>query len=536
MTTSDEGNLDCGAAKTRGQRIGLVLGLVCFAVILLVPTPGSFIDHSAANLAANLKATSPAVDVLQVAGGMQMTVALLALMVIWWVTEAVPIPVTALLPGLLLPLLHVTGVLPGGRLQAFDAKAAFASYANPVIYLFLAGFLLAGAMRKTGLDRRITLGILSWRPMMRGPGTILLVVMGVTAFFSMWVSNTATAAMMLPIAVTILRQLDQQPGKSPFGAALMMGVGWSASIGGLATIIGTPPNGIVVGILREQQIADITFLQWMKIGLPVTLVCFLGGWALLMLLHRPKIGDTSAGHEAVCRARSALPRPSIDEIATLAVFSLVVLLWVAKPICDEVLPANIRVPLSRLDDNQIGLFGALLLFVVPIDRRTWRTVLDWRDVKYVEWGTLILFGGGIALSDAMFRTGLTDWLAGAFVGWIGNPAPWICLALIVLMVDFLTEVTSNTAVASMMTPVLIGLAPTLSLPPVTLCVAAALGCSLAFMLPTGTPPNALVYGTGYFRISQMARAGFAMNLLGAALVVGCLYLVAGRCFGVLPIE
>jgi sodium-dependent dicarboxylate transporter 2/3/5 len=467
---------------------------------------------------------------------MQTTAALLALMIIWWVSEAVPIPVTALLPGLLLPLLGVTGTQPGGSLFTFDTKAAFASYSNPVIFLFLAGFLLAGAMRKTGLDRRITLSILSWRAMMRGPGMILLVVMGVTTFFSMWMSNTATAAMMLPIAVTILRQLGQQPGTSPFGAALMMGVGWSASIGGVATIIGTPPNGIVVGILRNQHIADIDFLQWMKIGMPVTLLCFIGAWALLMLVHRPKIGDTSAGHAAVLRARAELPRPSVDEIAVLLVFSLVVLLWVAKPIGDQFLPADVRDRLSRLDDNEIGLLGAILLFVVPIDRRGWRTVLDWHDAKYVEWGTLVLFGGGIALSDAMFKTGLTDWLASGFVGWIGHPGPWVSLTLIVLLIIFLTEVTSNTAVASMMTPVLIGLASKLGTPAILLCVAGGLASSLGFMLPVGTPPNALVYGTGYFRISQMARASFWMNLLSAALVVACLYFLAGRLFGALPIE
>lgn len=518
-------------SRTTVQRIGLVLGLAGLLAVATAPTFDTFIEHTANSL--NLPADHH--HVLEVARGMQMTLALMTIMVIWWITEAVPIPITALLPGVLLPLLHVTG-LQDGRMYPFNAKAAFASFASPVIYLFLAGFLLAGGMRKSGLDRRVTLNILSWKPMMRGPGTILIAVMLITAFLSMWISNTATTAMMLPIALTILGQLGQQPGKSPFGAALMLGIAWSASIGGIATIIGSPPNGIVVGILRDQGVADIDFLHWMKMGGSVSIVGLIVAWALLMLLHRPKLGDTTAGLAAVREARSRLGRLGVDETATLCAFVLVVLLWVTRPFWDTLLPGFVYAQVERFDTNEIGLFAAILLFIVPVNLRDWRTVLTWRDAKYVEWGTLILFGGGIALSNAMFKTGLTDWLAETFVAEIGRPGPWVCLVLIVLLVDYLTEITSNTAVTSMMTPVLVSLAPVLGLPPVTLCVAAAMASSLAFMLPVATPPNALVYGSGYFRIAQMARAGFLMNLLGCAVMVACLYFVAGRLLGALPIE
>ncbi|MBN2562251.1 MAG: DASS family sodium-coupled anion symporter [Phycisphaerae bacterium] len=524
-------NTPRGASRGTAQRAGLVLGLAGMVVLVALPTFDTFVEHTAVSI--NLPANHA--DVVEVARGMQMTLAVMVIMVLWWVTEAVPIPITALLPGLLFPLLHVTGTLGNGHLYPFDAKAAFASFASPVIYLFLAGFLLAGAMRKTGLDRRITLGILSWKPIMHGPGTILIGVMAITAFLSMWISNTATTAMMLPIALTILSQLGQQPGESPFGSALMLGIAWSASIGGIATIIGSPPNGIVVGILHEQGVADINFLQWMKIGGPVTIVCLAAAWVLLMLIHRPSLGDTSAGLAAVRQARSRLGRLSTDETATLIAFAVVVLLWVTHAFWDKLLPEALYARVERFDIYEIGLLGAVLLFIVPVGR-DWRTVLDWRDAKYVEWGTLILFGGGIALSNAMFKTGLTNWLAETFVAWIGRPGPWISLALIVLLVDYLTEITSNTAVTSMMTPVLVGLAVPLGLPPVTLCVAAAMASSLAFMLPVATPPNALVYGSGYFRIAQMARAGFLMNLLGCAVMVACLYYIAGRLFAAIPIN
>lgn len=518
------------SSRTTLQRCGLVVGVLGLLVLVALPVFPSFLEQAATRL--DLPPDHP--DVNEVAAGLQMTLAVLFVMVVWWVTEAVPIPITALLPGFLLPLLHVTG-WQGGRLAPFDAKAALASYANPIVYLFLAGFLLAGAMRKCGLDRRLTLLILSWKPMMRGPGTILFAIMLLTAGLSMWMSNTAITAMMLPIATTILLQLRQEPGRSPFGAALLLGVAWAASIGGIATIIGTPPNGIVVGILRQQGIAAFDFVGWMKIGGPVAVILLGVAWAVLMLLHRPKLADTAAGLAAIREGRARLGRLTADEAATLAAFSLVVALWVTQPFWGNLLPAEVCRRLERFDVEVIGLLGAVLLFIVPLERRTWRTVLTWKDARYVEWGTLILFGGGIALSDAMFRTGLTDAFAHSFVTWIGRPGPWVCLALIVLMIDFLTEVTSNTAVASMMTPVLIGLAPELGLPPVTLVVAAGLASSLAFMLPVATPPNALVYGSGYFTIGQMARAGFAMNLLSCAAVTLCLYFITGRLLGVLPL-
>lgn len=514
------------AHKSRVQIAGLLMGLVLFMVLAVAPTMTTLVTHTARTM--ELPTDHP--DVIEVARGCQMTLAVLSIMVLWWITEAVPPAITALLPGILLPLLHVTG-FRDGALSPFDAKAAFASFANPVIYLFLAGYLLAGGMRKSGLDRRIALTVLSQRFAMRGPPAILLLVMVTCAALSMWISNTATAAIMLPVALVILSELGETPGQSRFAIALLLGVAWSCSIGGLGTVVGSPPNGIVVGILAEQDIAQIDFVDWMKIGMPAAVFGVLAAWLLLWAMYRPKIANASSGLNSIRDAKKRLGRMNADEIATISVFILVIMLWVSQPFWDRLLSAALFSRVERFSIHAIGLLGAVLLFVIPVHRKTLAPVMQWRDAHYVEWGTLILFGGGIAISNAMLTTGLTEWMANAFVAWVGQPAPWICLALVVLLVDFLTEITSNTAVTTMLTPVLISLAPQLGLSPITLCVAAGMASSLAFMLPVATPPNAIVYGSGYFSVGQMARAGFLMNLIGCGLMLACLYLVSSRLFG-----
>lgn len=528
----DEGRTGTPALTTDGrsrvQVAGLFLGLAALIAIAASPTWQTFSDHAIRTLGLEVSPVAAA----ELARGCQTTLAVLSIMVIWWVTEAVPLPITALLPGLLLPMLHVTGA-QNGELLAFDANESFASFANPVIYLFLAGFLLAGAMRKTGLDRRITLGMLCAPGMMRGPAACLFAVMLITAFLSMWISNTATVAMMLPIVLRILDELGEAPGRSRLGTAMLLGVAWSASAGGIGTLIGTPPNGIVKGILEKQSIIDLNFVSWMKIGMPVAIGTLVAAWLLLVVMFRPKARDMSASLAAIRDARQRLGAVTVDEKATLGAFALVVTLWVTHPWWQSILPASLYARLERFDIDEIGLLCAALLFIVPVSRRNWRAVLTWKDTKYVDWGTLILFGGGIALSNAMFKTGLTEWMAVKFVSLMGTPAPWAALLLVVLLVDFMTEVTSNTAVTTMMTPVLVSLAPQLGLSPVTLCVAAAMASSLAFMLPVATPPNALVYGCGYFSVGQMARAGFLMNLLGCCVMILGLYLVTSGVFGAL---
>jgi sodium-dependent dicarboxylate transporter 2/3/5 len=514
--------------RTITSKVGLILGLAAFFAVFYAPALPQLADYPVEQLQQPIDHA----DVIEVTRAAQTTLALMLLMVIWWVTEAVPIPITALLPGLMLPLLHITGV-DNGTLFPFTNKASFVAYANPVIYLFLAGFLLAGGMRKTGLDRRISLAILTLKPVTRSAGTILLSVMVTTAFLSMWISNTATTAMMLPIVLGILQQLNVKPGKSRFGCALMLGVAWSASIGGIGTIIGSPPNGIVVGILQDNGFGEISFFRWMQWGLPVAVVGVIAAWMVLMAFFRPSVTNVQEVRGTLDQQRQELGKWTVDQWWTLIVFVLVVTLWITQPFWDYLLPSRVFERISRFGIYEIGLLCALLLFIVPVDLRSWRTVMDWRDSKYVDWGTLILFGGGIALSNAMFKTGLTDWLAQGFITGLGRGSPWVYLILIAFLVDFLTEITSNTAVTTMMTPILILFAPKIGLDPLMLCVVSAMASSLAFMLPVATPPNALVYGTGYFRIPQMARAGFFMNLIGCLVMIACVYLVAHKMLGIL---
>ncbi|MEW6061369.1 MAG: DASS family sodium-coupled anion symporter [Bacteroidota bacterium] len=515
------------------KSVWLVLGLAFFFIILFLPT-FPFFHHTAQQIVQEHRAD---IDPAVIALSMQSVFALFLLMVIWWIGEAVPLPITALLPAVVLPFLHVTGISET-TLYEFTIKNTLLSYSNPVIYLFLGGFLIAAAMQKWRLDRRLTLWLLTRGSFANNSQSILLSMMGVSAFLSMWISNTATTAMMLPLGLGILRLMNLKPGESQFGVALMLGIAWGASIGGVGTIIGTPPNGIALGILNSTFAADpsyqrMTFFDWMKFGVPYVIIMVPLAWKILLYLNPPEISSLPGGKEQLERERATLGTMSRGEKLTITAFLLAVFLWITNPFWNILLPEFLTKQMSWIDEYSIGLLVGTLCFILPVNFRKGEFLLDWHDTKFVDWGTLILFGGGIALSDAMFKTGFASWIATTFVSVLGTPSTLVMMFAVVLLVDFLTEVTSNTAVTSMMVPIVIAIAQTSGENPVSLAIAAAVAASMAFMLPVATPPNALVYGTGYITVKQMIRNGFALDILGWLLTIGILYFLAGQVFGIL---
>jgi solute carrier family 13 (sodium-dependent dicarboxylate transporter), member 2/3/5 len=515
------------------KSFGFLLGVVLFIIILSLPTFSPFEEIAKILVPASAAHITPS----ELASSIQSVCALFILMVIWWITEAIPLPITSLLPAVLLPFLHVKGMLHGAVYE-FTIKNVLLSYANPVIYLFLGGFLIAAAMQKWKLDQRLTLWILTRGTLADNSRTVLLGMMVVTAFLSMWISNTATTAMMLPIGLGILHLMKVKPGESRYATSLMLGIAWSASIGGIGTIIGTPPNGITLGILNSMFANDpsyhrITFFDWMKFGVPYVVIMIPIVWIILLRLNPPEIKSLPGGKEQLMRERSLLGKMNRGEKLTIAAFLLAVVLWMTNPFWPALLPDTIAAKVSWVDEYSIGLFVGALCFLLPVNFKESEFLLTWSDTKFVDWGTLILFGGGIALSDAMFKSGLATWISTAFVSVFGTPSILLLMAAIILLVNFLTEVTSNTAVTGMIVPIVISIAQTMGENPVTLAVAAAVAASLAFMLPVATPPNALVYGTGYVSLKQMVRNGFIFNIIGWVLTVCILYFVAGKLFGIL---
>lgn len=473
-----------GGRRVVPQRIGLVAGpLVCLALLLL-PAPAG----------------------LTPAGWRTAAVALL--MAVWWITEAVPIPVTSLLPLALFPAL---GVL--------DMPAAAAPYADELIFLFMGGFFIAAAMERSGLHRRIALRIVA--AVGTSPSRLVLGFMLATAFVSMWISNTATAAMMLPIALAVSEMLRPAADDGPyhFGVALMLGIAYAASIGGVATLIGTPPNAIMAGAARELAGVQVGFGQWMLVGVPVAAVLLPAGWLLLTrVLHPPGrlVGDAEA---VIQRERASLGRMSRAERVVATVFVLTALAWIFRSpkVIGSVRLPGIATFAPGLLDSTIAMIAALLLFSIPTDLGRREFALDWRAASRISWGVLLLFGGGLSLAHAMDVSGLATWI-GSFVSTLRSVPTWVVIVAVTTLIVFLTEITSNAATATMAMPIMAGAATALGMPPIVLMACAGLSASMAFMLPVATPPNAIVFGSGYLSIPQMARAGLLMNFVSIGLI------------------
>ena len=539
------------ATYVRRETIGLALGPLSFAVVYAtVPLP------------------APAV--------VNATFACTLWIVVWWITEAVPIPVTSLLPVVLFPL---TGVL--------SVEGATTPYADPIIFLLLGGFLIALAVERSQLHRRIALTVVSFVGF--SPGRLVFGFMLATAVLSMWVSNTATAIMMVPIGFAVLSQFSVFVNGSPdgnrgdsiettvdestdleladvgtstesthnrtsnrdpdldaeslpetrLGVALMLGIAYGASIGGAATLIGSPPNAVFAGVVASRLDVEIGFLDWMLFALPGSALFLVVSWIVLMVVLRPQRTVQSAGSDAdldvvdgatgpdgarLLREEHELLGPMTrTERRVLAVFAIVAGGWILRPyVLQPLVPA--------ITDPVIAIAGGILLFVVPVDLARREFLLEWDAVAQLPWGVLILLGAGFSLANAFQESGLDAWIAERLAGLAGLPMFGVLL-LIAFVVVFLTEVNSNTATATVFMPIMIGLGLTLGIQPITLMAVAALAASYAFMLPVATPPNAIVFGSGYLTIPQMAQVGIWLNLIGVVLVALLGYLWLPVVFG-----
>lgn len=440
---------------------------------------------------------------------------LAVMMAALWISEAIPIPATALLPLVLMPLVGVATV-----------EEAAAPYANPVIYLFMGGFLLSLSMQRWGLHRRMALGILG-RVGSR-PRSILGGFMLASALLSMWISNAATTLMMLPIAISITQLLKQVDAKAvkQFAPPLMLALAYASSIGGLGTPIGTPPNAFLVGHLQTEYGIELGFGQFMLMGLPVMAVSLpLVYWLLTRVCFDVPAVEVAGAHETIVQEQGKLGRMGRGEAVTALVFGLAALLWVIRPLLAKSLPA-----LNLLGDAGVAMLAGLVLFVIPVDWRRGEFVMNWEHGKRLPWDVLILFGGGLTLARQIETTGLAAWL-GAQAAPLAALPLWLTVLVVCLIITFLTELTSNTATAAALVPVAASLSVGMGHSPLLLALPVCLSASCAFMLPVATPPNAIVFGSGWVGLHQMARTGFWLNWLMVIVITLATLLVAPLIFG-----
>lgn len=474
-------------------RIGLFAGPIVFALMLILPAPEAL--------------TSQAWGVAAVG----------ILMAIWWVSEAIPIPATALLPIILFPILQVGSI-----------AEATQPFANPLIYLFMGGFIIALAMERTNLHKRIALNIV----MLVGtkPKSIIIGFMISAAFLSMWVSNTATAMMMLPIALSIIALVESDDAmeganlQTNFAVVMLLGLAYACNIGGIATLIGTPPNALMAGYMFETYGVEIGFGQWMMAGVPLVIVSLPLVYLMLTRLVFPiKLKVIPGGYGLIKEQLEKAGKMTRAEKMVAVVFVTVAILWVTRPLLEPYIP--------NVSDTGIAIFGAVMMFLLPVNFKKMDFVLSWEDAKRLPWEVLILFGGGLSLAAAITSTGLATWIGESLQ--VLDFLPMLLLIMLSLtVIIFLTEVTSNTATAAAFLPILASVAIAMGYDPLLLVIPAAIGASCAFMLPVATPPNAIVFGSGLVTIPQMARAGFVFNVAMIFVITGVLYLLVGYVFGV----
>jgi sodium-dependent dicarboxylate transporter 2/3/5 len=446
--------------------------------------------------------------------------AIVLLVVTWWITEAIPLAITALIgPALAV----VTGVA--------GAQQSFAPFASPTVFLFLGSFVLGAAVSHHGLDRRLAEGLLAVPAFGKSAGRMRTGAGLLTLLVSAWMSNTATTAMMLPVALGLARsRLPAGGGESSSGrgrrfqTGLLLVIAYAASIGGMATPVGSPPNLITIGLLEQTTGERIDFLRWMLIAVPITAAMAIALFALAAWRFPAPAPLDRANASA---AGAPAPWTRGQRNCALA-FGLAATLWVTPGIVALVAPDSpVRKLLaSRLDEAVVAVLAAGLLFVLPVDWQARRFTLSWREARDIDWGTLLLFGGGLSLGGLMFETGLAKVIGTGLADLAGAQSPFAITALAVALGILLTELTSNTAATNMLVPVVISLAQARAVAPTIPAIGACIGASLAFMLPISTPPNAIVYGTGLVPIGRMLTTGILLDLVGFVIVVAALQLLA----------
>lgn len=499
------GGVDEGEPKeyTRRQLVGLILGPVLFFLMLIIPAPTGMAPVA------------------------QKMAAVALLMATWWMCESIPIPATSLLPIALFPLLGI-----------MHTKAATAPYASHLIFLFMGGFIIALSMQRWNLHRRIAMNIV--KAVGFSPARLIFGFMVATAALSAFVSNTATTVMMMPIGLAIIshvvdegkkegldRKIDFSPEQFAFGLNLMLGIAYAASIGGVATLIGTPPNTVLAGYLQKTYGYEITFVDWMKVGVPLVLVMLPLCWLWLIKIANPmELKKVPGGRDLINQELHEMGAMSTGERWTALVFGLTALAWIFR----KKLGFLFADP-ALVTDAAIAMTGALVLFLIPISLKKNQFVMDWHWAAKMPWGVLILFGGGLAMAGGFKSSGLAEWL-GNQVGLLENAPILVLIIAVTALIIFLTELTSNTATSAMVMPILSAVAIGLGQSPLLLIIPAAVAASCAFMLPVATPPNAIVFGSGYVTIPQMAKSGFGLNVIGIILVVIFTYALAMPVFDV----
>ncbi|WP_143833757.1 SLC13 family permease [Oceanobacillus senegalensis] len=471
------------------QKIGLVTGPLLFLLIILLFEPNGLSSEGKAVLAVTLW------------------------MAVWWMTEAMPIPVTALLPILLFPL---TGAL--------DISTTTSSYSSDIIFLFMGGFLVALAMERWNLHRRIALTIIS--VVGTSAERLILGFMVATAFLSMWISSTATTMMMVPIGTAIILKFDElldqhhvngkEATKKRFGKALMLAISYSALTGGLGTLIGTPPNAILVGFVNETYGINISFASWMLFGVPVAILfTSISYFLLVKVLFRFKLSELPGGKEIISNQKKELGPMSIEEKMVATVFVVTALAWITRTFLLQPYVS------PNISDAIIAMAAAFILFLLP-SKQKGETILNWETATKLPWGILILFGGGLAIAAGFTSSGLTEWIGNQLTGLSNLPFAAI-LFFVIFLVIFLTEITSNTATATMLIPIMGALAVALEVDPLAFLVGTTIAASCAFMFPIATPPNAIVFSSGVLTISDMAKAGFWLNITFSVLLTAIIY-------------